>query len=218
MDAVSLTIIVRGIGMLGLILGGIAAIYFGYRITGAGSPPGRQSTTTFNVLGLKATAKGAGAVIMMTAGVWGYCGVKIAPNLTTDGHGSKVFSFEVENKRITAPALAATLPDSISAGTKIDAAELTTLFENSLLAQKALSGSKWTTIQGKPATIDPTTISVMMLKDGKLGLATTLKSDDKFAKVTFVPERIGSVLVFTPRAGDNGAQAVFPDTTEKHND
>jgi hypothetical protein len=205
MDAVLLTVAVHGIGMLGLICGGIAAIYFGYRTFEHAST--QQSTASIKFSGFNATAKGAGAVVMMTASLWGYCGWKIAPNLTTDVYGSKVYSFDVGHQRITAPALATALPNNQAMLLTMDASELTSLFDKSLSAQKAIYGDKLAKIQGRWAVIDPAKTSVVTQKDGMLSLSATLKAGDEYANVMFVPKRVGSAVVFTPSAADISAVA-----------
>jgi hypothetical protein len=202
MDAVTLTVVIHGIGMFSLICGGIAAMYFGYRIFGKASK--QQAAASVKFSGFHATAKGTGAVIMMTASLWGYCGVKIAPNLTTDINGSKVYSFEVGHQRVTAPALATALSNNQAMQLlPMNASEITSLFDKSLSAQQAIYGDKLAKIQGRWAVIDPAQTSVVTQKDGMLLLSATLKAGDKFANVMFVPKRVGSAVVFTPSAADS---------------
>jgi hypothetical protein len=211
MDAVSLTIGVRGLGMLFLILGGLAALYFGYRVMSSGSAS--QPTATFKLLGVNATAKGSGAVIMITAGLWAYCGVRIAPNLATNGSESKVYSFQTNEGKVTAPTLAASaLPATDREGlvSRFDNAYLQRLFANSVMANEAFSGERSSaTLDGEPASIDARSASVVS-ENGKLLLATFIRSADKSAEVTFIPKLRGDVMMFVPNAVAGDSDRAVP--------
>jgi hypothetical protein len=187
-------------------------LYFGYRVIG--SSQSSQPTATFKFLGLNATAKGAGAVIMMTAGLWAYCGVRIAPNLTTDASGSKVYSFQTTYGKVTAPEFAIAAPhafDPLNGSIEVgsiklpDGAKLGTLFKDSVLASQAITGKgSKVTIHGKPAVIDPESTEVIKMADGSVSLSmsasTRFSTSVEMAKLTYIPEARGTVLVFVPHA------------------
>jgi hypothetical protein len=216
MDAVNLTILVHALGMCVLIVGGVAALYFGYVVIRSGTSD--PATATFKFLGLNATAKGAGAVIMATAVGWAYCGVRIAPNLATDGTGTKVYSFQTSEGRVTAPAfLAAPLDAGDRKGVLsyrsnlIDDTALVRNFEDSVLVHQATFGSLYTgTIHGSPAKIIPAS-TVIKLEGDKALFSVLLKSEDKLAKVTFTEAKRGDHIFFIPYAVES-----FDNTNLEH--
>jgi hypothetical protein len=216
MDAVTLTVAIRGAGELALIVGGVYALYSGFRIIRGRSPD--RSRATFKILGLSTTAQGVGAVVMTTAVAWAYLGVRMAPNLSTDGTGTKVYSFQTDQGRVTAPALAIA-----SAGTErpsqSNIADLRQMFKDSVLANQAISaGHTGATVLGRSAMIDPESASAVQQIGNSLLLSAVLKSRDKSAEVTFVAEKRGNITVFLPStvkidgSRPPGAVAVVPNS------
>ncbi len=218
MDAVTLTIAIRGLGLLFLILGGVYALYGGFRIIQMG--PTDHSRATFKVLGLTTTASGAGAVIMITAGFWAYLGVRMAPNLAMDKAGAKVYAFATQRGQVTVPELAIAFPDgsdwhatvvtpenSDSAAAAV--AQMRSMFSNAVLAHQAVSESHGgATLRGKAAKIDAGAASVALKPDGEFLLSAPLRTLDlrsafdskaNSALITFKAETRGPVIVFVPK-------------------
>lgn len=134
---------------------------------------------------------------MATAVAWAYCGVKIAPSLTAS-HGARVYSFKLEEGKVTAPALAGSTP---LVGLTPSTAELEELFSNSVHVQQTLVGSDAIgTVRGRPAKIDPSSITVLQDRDGVVSLSAMLRSSDNSVNVTYSSHKVSPVWMFTPKS------------------
>lgn len=201
MDPVTLTIAIRGLGLLFLVLGGVYALRRGFHIIQTGR--GDRSRATFKFLGLSSTASGVGAVIMMTAVGWAYLGVRMAPNLAMDKSGmTKVYAFATANGQVTVPELAVAthrMGEATRTANAFDAGELRNMFSRAVSASHGDA-----TLQGAPAMIDASAASVAKNRAGQYELSAPLRSSGniavKEAQITFAAENRGGATVFVPQA------------------
>jgi hypothetical protein len=100
MDAILVTIAMKGFIALALVIGGISAITFGYRLylKGIGLNNDEISLEVFH---MKAKTQKVGAVLMLTSSMWGYFGHLTAPSLIKQGELSRVAdSRDINDKSI----------------------------------------------------------------------------------------------------------------------
>lgn len=200
----NLTLVIRGLGLMLLIVGGIYALYAGFRIiqrerTGS-------ARATFKILGASFTANGIGAVVMMTAGVWAYLGVRMAPNLAMDPTGNtRVYAFVTEKGRATVPELAAVKSGPSTATLEnLDRDGVLRTFKQSVVATQ--EGPWLATVQGSPARLDLRAATAEKTADGKwqvlAPLLTGFHPQKYGALITFEPESKGGKTAFVPQKAD----------------
>jgi hypothetical protein len=196
MDAVTLTVLTHGIGMLLLIAGGLTALYLGYGvIKSPSSQPG--TTATFKFIGLTATAKGAGAVIMITAGVWAYLGVKIAPNLAMDRDGgTKIYSFQTDEGKVTAPAFKFAKVDRTKPWNDT---KTLAVFKNYVAANKLVGGKPIATIDGHAAVVEGNDASVGRDAFGGVEVSTMIEARGRLAQLRFAAVEQAGAIAFIPK-------------------
>ena len=86
----TLTIGTRAVGMVLLIIGGILALWFGYRLFTSGTTASPQTRMIVQFAKLKISAHSVGPVVMATAVLWAWLGYQISPTLKTSNAGSEV--------------------------------------------------------------------------------------------------------------------------------
>ena len=80
MNSAMLTVIVHGLLAIGLVIGGILALRYGFVLFREGPGTGRSAATISFGRAFKATANSVGAVLMITAVGWGFLAVTALPN------------------------------------------------------------------------------------------------------------------------------------------
>jgi hypothetical protein len=158
-----------------LLLGGILSIVFGYRVFRHHAEAAR-SRMVLNVMGLKVTSEGAGAVIAAQAVAWAWFGFHASPNYVTTREETKVYSFVTSAGSVQAPALKAVTVRDVSP------TDLKAAFANALQSEKN-SDYK---IAGVPAVVDYSSIE-QVIRGGVTYLKADLKSPGVTAEVQYKP-------------------------------
>jgi hypothetical protein len=194
MDATTLVITIGGAAMLLLILGGVLALYFGYRVFRAGVVLPEKAQIKLGKM--QASGQGVGSVLMITAVAWAYAGVLAGPKFTNLGGRTEVVAFNTDKGKITAPTFtwAASPTVSVKEGLQIQGM----FIDGAKAVDQNPRLSKELSVLGARAMIDVNDVAVRQSKDGKYQVHTTLKSVKASTPITFVAAKQGSQWVFTP--------------------
>ncbi|WP_157640016.1 hypothetical protein [Burkholderia ubonensis] len=196
MDPVILTVLIKGLGMLLVIAGGVAAIRYGFHLfkDGAGGGPGEIAIDLGRV---KVRARSAGATVMATAFVWAWVGAMLSPNLDRRGDEIRVYSFRTPDGDLSVQAIATTIPRD-KRGASVTAVSL-----KGLLARAIIDANKKHTvgiaqINGQPASIDLSSVDVTNSESGKYRLSAKVRSTSNAATVLLVPKVEAGKITFYP--------------------
>lgn len=209
MDAVSLTVIFKGFGMLLVIGGGIQIGWYGYRLYIDGAGVGRDKAG-FEVGTIKIQAHSVGSVVMATAFLWAWAGVTLSPNLDKSGENIRIYSFVTPSGEITAPEITAKVKDPPTLK-QDDPTQL------KVLLLKAVSGSGTRKllaefeVNGSPAVIDLSSVDVSRRYTGDYFISATLSTKGGGTKVNFAPR---FKVNFVPRIS-HGIVTFVPSSVEK---
>jgi len=181
MDPVCLTIIVRGIGMIVAIVGGILVARYGFILYRDGIGAGRDGMA-FEAGKVKIKARSIGSVIMVTAFMWVWAGVLLGPNLKNkvEGSGSNIF-FKTPLKQEYSNLQGN--PDQIKAAFQEAVAEA---------GNKALFE-----VNGLPARIDPDNVDIIRLGSGEYEIMAKTVGLGESATLLFTPKIESGEVVFT---------------------
>jgi hypothetical protein len=150
MDPQTMTIAIKGAGMVALIGGGILALSYGFRLF-SGKHGTQAADLALDLGPLKATARSVGSVVMVTAVGWGFLGDLINPSFEKTAGTIRIYSFSTPGgDEVLAPALSVKLKQGEQRGLDALFAEgLKTLPPNKINAQ-------WFAVAGMPASVTNT--------------------------------------------------------------
>ncbi len=210
MEPVLLTIYMKGIGTILLILGGIAAIYFGFSVykEGAGKGAGRLA---FEAGPIKLKAHSVGSVIMGTAFLWALAAVWLSPNLEQKKDQIRVYSFNTWDPNFKAPVFATSMPANIAETLEADPDALKKSLK-ATLGDLADHGSPLVELNGKPAKFDVGSIRTLRTESGKYLLTTDLTGNGVKATVAFEPKVEKSKILFVPAGVGTPTATHSPDS------
>lgn len=195
MDPVTLTVVLKGIGMLVALAGGILIASWGFRLYRDGAGAGRDRAG-FELGSVKLKAHSVGSVVMSTAFLWAWAGVTLSPNLDKKGDAVRIYSMTTPSGEIEAVALTTKAPDAQTA--KTDPERLKQLYSRAATtAEKASSGSV-AQLDGKPASVDLGSVKAFPTAGGEYWLSTRVTTGDKTATLTYEPKSTGGQLTFVP--------------------
>src|SRR5579884_4256721 len=95
--------ILRFLLSVGLIIGGVSAIWFGFRLFSTGAGTARAvDKLDLKIQDVKIAAAGmsVGSVLMLTSGVWGYFAYSSFPKLEMAGDTLKIANVSVPSNRV----------------------------------------------------------------------------------------------------------------------
>ncbi|CAN7780881.1 hypothetical protein LJR296_007994 [Cupriavidus necator] len=196
MDPVILTVLFKGLGMLLVIIGGVAALRYGFHLykDGAGTGPG---DIAFELGRIKVKARSAGATVMATAFLWAWIGTTLSPNLDRRGGDIRVYSFTTPHGDLNMQALAAKVPRNGSNATK-DPQKLKNLLERAVEEAGKNGRDGIVEINGQSAKVDLSAIDVTQSASGKLTLSTKVLSSKESAVVKLEPRLDSGTVTFYP--------------------
>jgi len=187
------TIIIRGVGMVLLIVGGIASLHYGFGLykTRAGA---QKDLAAFEIGPVKIRAHSAGSIVMATAFVWGWAGVMICPSLQKSG-GTVL----VTSGMVWAPSGAPS-----AAAVEGNPGQLQSLFSEAIRNQPA-DPAGTVQVNGQPAQYDPSSIKVRSTEPGKYAATVTARSGSSAVEVEFKPQMVDGKLAFVPAAAEKSS-------------
>lgn len=199
MDAITLTVVFKGLGMLLAIAGGIWIARYGYHLYKDGAGHGRDQAA-FELGKIKIKAHSVGSIVMSTAFLWVFAGVLLSPNIEKRGDTIRIYSLSTPVGELEALALTAKSPKSLSV--MPDEEKLKVLLGEAVTDTSRKVSLPLARLDGKPATIDTASIKTVPSETGDLQLWTTITSEGKTASlkyeallnkgnVTFVPAGLG---------------------------
>ncbi len=187
MEAIAI-IIVRGLGMVLLIAGGIACLHYGFRLyrrrTGSHS-----DLAEFEVGPVRISAHSVGSIVMATAFLWAWAGVTVCPSLEKR-NGVTVVTSGFVWAPTDAPSASAV---------EQDPDRLQSLFRDAIKSQ---SGGQDGALQvdGQPAQYDPASVKIRPTEPGKYAATVMAQSGSSSVELEFKPQMVGGRLAFVPAA------------------
>ncbi len=197
MDPIVLTIAIKGTiaGVLGI--GAIVQTVCGFLLYRDGASGPEKSSLKYGKFHVSTSS--GGAFIIGTAVVWAGLAVTALPSLTKNKDDWKVASFSVQGNEVTANTLATALPGTAPV---TDPQALKGLFNKAAGDSGAtgkLKGKTYiATINGKPAQMDLSSLSVGPSEFGGLLLTSRAQAGNESALLTFRPQHQDGLLVFYP--------------------
>jgi len=202
MDPILLTVLFKGVGMLLAIAGGIIIGRYGFHLYRDGAGLGRDSAA-LTVGPVKIKANSVGSVVMATAFLWAWAGVMLSPNLDRKGDNIRIYSFKTSNgyyvqtQAVTAKMSKKTLLK------KQNPAELKKLLEQAVVNVERTNAGAVVELDGKPASIDFSTVNILQNPAGEYLLSTTVKAGNEFTTIVFEPKIDNQGITFTPSIINN---------------
>ena len=200
MDAITLTVVFKGLGMLLVIVGGILIARYGYHLYKDGAGHGRDQAA-FEIGNVKIKAHSAGSIVMSTAFLWAFAGVLLSPNIEKKGDEIRIYS--VTTLAGDLEALALTTKSQEPQSVKSDPEKLKALLGEAVADTRQKGGAfPLARLDGKPASFDMSSIKAIRSSTGDFMLWTQITAGGKTAalkyeamldngKVTFVPVGLG---------------------------
>ncbi|MFC5571587.1 hypothetical protein ACFPN1_16145 [Lysobacter yangpyeongensis] len=200
MDPVALTVIFKGVAMLGIILVGGLAVNYGFRLYRDGAGSGKDHYAV-EIGPVKATAHSVGSVVMATGFLWAWAAVAISPNLDKRGDNIRVYSFDTPAGAITSPELVARVskhnPPSLQ-----NPEELKGLLRNAWAAAETKQGGSIVSLAGMPASIDFGTLEAAKDPSGNVQLTAAVKAGAQTGEISFEAHASDGKLIFVPAKAD----------------
>jgi hypothetical protein len=210
MDAITLTVTFKGAGMVLLIIGGIYALYKGFRLYQEGAGVGKDNII-LQFGKLKATGRSVGSVVMVTAFAWGGLGVMISPNLDKQGEHIKVYSFKTPQGEVTTRSIQSGVKNAASVA---GSPEMLTKVFNRTIELELKKYGELVEVNGKPAEIDAATIKITKNLAGKVLVTASARGELQSATITFEPQAERNRIVFLP----SDARLILQPMIEKKKD
>jgi|WetSurMetagenome_2_1015567.scaffolds.fasta_scaffold176935_2 hypothetical protein len=198
MDEISLTIIVKGVGMVLLIFGGFAQIFVGFKLykDGTGSIP-EKSSMQFGKFRLNTNS--VGSLIMGTAAIWAGFAVQMNPSIKLDHDKKEVFSFLDSPDALQLPVLKASPSNAPSEQGDLKPDQLKGYFSAAVEAASSVKGGgNNLTINGKPAYFDLNNLTALTSDRGEYYVSSEIRSESAAARITYVPKFHDGKLLFMP--------------------
>lgn len=201
MDAITLIVAFKGVGMLLALAGGIWIARYGYHLYKDGAGMGRDQAG-FEVGKVKIKAHSVGSVVMSTAFLWAWAGVTLSPNMERKGDAIRIYSMSSPMGSLEALALTTKTAQPISVISDPDI--LKALLGEAIADTTRKRSAPLARLDGKPAFIDLSSVKVVPSGTGDYLLRTQIiaggkttplmyqASLDKGA-ITFVPSGFGMV-------------------------
>jgi hypothetical protein len=196
MESETLVIIVRGIGMILLMVGGIASLLCGFHVYKRGTGAERD-LAAFELGPMKLKANSVGSVVMATAVIWGWLGVSICPSIEKSGDHVHVYSFETPSKEVRVPSFETRAFVSGSSAYN-DPNRLQDLFRVAVAEQPGCQ-SNLLTLDGKHARIDPNSITAVRDHSGHYLLSANVGYGSSWVRLTFEPSVVSGKAAFMPK-------------------
>ncbi len=195
MNSVTLTILVKAIGMVLCFLGGIAQIVYGYRVFRDRKGKSTTDSAIVSLGALKFRAGSTGAVMMCTAAVWALFGVWMSPNLEQNADTIRVFSVSDPNLAISVPQLSAAYPEQLSLAMATPD-QLKDFFREAY--QLATNRSDHIRIGSKAADLDLSSLEINQLDPAHTQITTTVRSENRRFRLTYESLVEGAQIRFVP--------------------
>jgi hypothetical protein len=193
MDPVSLALIIKGLATLGLILGGVMALRYGFRLYMDGTGT-RQDSYTLEISGLKLKANSVGSVLMATAFAWAWAAVAMSPSLSQNGQSVQVYSFHTPEGDISSRVLTT----RASASAASDPEELKALFRRAVTASEAHGNGSVVSVHGEPASIDLASLKTTGASMGDFQLSALAQSQGQTTELLYQSRAAKGKVVFVP--------------------
>ncbi len=202
MEPETLTIVVKGIGMVLAILGGIIMGNYGFRLYKDGVGAGRD-LAVFEVGIVKLKAHSIGSIVMATAFLWAWAGVALSPNLEKENGRIHVFSFQAPGYEVEVGSVVTRL-DMSNWSIKQDPRQVQGLFRDAVQKQ-ALGQNGILKLNGQPACYDLSSVRVKQTNSGKYLVTAKVESGESWANLAFEPAMQGHQLAFVPTGVDKSS-------------
>lgn len=197
MQPEALTIVVRGIGMVLLIAGGLASLLCGFHVYQRGVGP-KRDLAAFELGPVKLKANSVGSVVMATAAIWAWLGVSICPSIEKSANGIRVYSLQTSsNNQVKVPSFetSAWLDPSMA---KTDPNQLESLFRDAVARQSWCQDNP-VALDGKPARVDPNSIIAEGVGSGGYVLSARVRAGSSWVQLAFEPSITCGKVAFVPK-------------------
>lgn len=198
MTEAMLTLVIKGGGMVLLIIGGFVQIFYGHKLYRSTSELGPERAT-IRLGNFNATTNSVGAFVMSTAALWAWAAVVISPNLKKDGEKIEVVSISTPNVRFESPALPAPPPFNAAKNDLKDPSVVKSLFAESVkLAEKDQRFPGLVELNRNPARIDLGTLQTLTTEAGSVLVTARVVTDTDSARVAYAPQIRDDQVEFVP--------------------
>jgi hypothetical protein len=199
MNPVSLALVIKGLGTLGLIIGGLMALRYGFHLYKDGIGTGKDQYA-LEVSGLKLKANSIGSVVMATAFAWAWAAVAMSPSLSQNGQNVQVYSFETPNGEVSSKVLAA----HASADAASDPEELKHLFRKAVAGVEKSSEQSVVSVKGQPASLNLKTLEASSSSAGGFEISAHAATSSQSALLVYKPQVSKGRVVFIPAKAQAG--------------
>lgn len=198
----TLTILVKGCGMILAMFGGILVARYGFLLYKSGAGAGRD-LVAFEISSIKIKAHSVGSAAICTAFLWVWAGVALSPNLEKEKDSVRVYSFRVSGNEVEAESILA-LARIPSQARPENPEDLVGHFRSAITG-KTSAGKYALRINGEPAKYDPNSIEIENVNSGEYILTATAETASSSVNLAFEPVMWGKQLTFVPRATKNAS-------------
>jgi hypothetical protein len=198
----TLTILVKGCGMILAMFGGIYVARYGFLLYKSGAGAGRDSVA-FEISSIRIKAHSVGSAAICTAFLWVWAGVALSPNLEKEKDSVHVYSFSVSGNEVEAESILAPVQVSYQARPE-NPEDLVKNFRTAITSKTSI-GNYALKINGEPAKYDPNSIGIESAHSGEYMLTAKAETASSSVNLSFKPVMSGKQLTFIPKATTNAS-------------
>jgi hypothetical protein len=194
MNEAMLALVIRGVGMVMMILVGLFQVHVGYKSYRARSQLGAdKSNLRFGKFTVSSNS--VGAFVMGSAFVWGLAASWAVPSYSKESDAVKVTALPMPAEFQT--AVLTTSPTSNARKTLRDPSELQALFTRTAADAQA-STPGWVTLNSVPASFDLNSVKAVKAGPNSYVITSDVSAGDQSATITYAPFMVNDKIRFVP--------------------